>query len=67
MVIEQAKGKLSGEWGATTSEAFERMRRYARNTHRRLHDVAADVVDGRLDARQLAAEEPDQPTGDALP
>ncbi|MBW3603476.1 MAG: GAF and ANTAR domain-containing protein [Actinobacteria bacterium] len=67
VVIEQAKGKLSGEWSVTTSEAFERMRRYARNHQRRLHDVATDIVDGRMHARQLTADESGQPAGDALP
>ena len=48
VVIEQAKGKLSAAWDVDVSTAFERMRRYSRNNHRRLQDVAADVVDGRL-------------------
>jgi transcriptional regulator with GAF, ATPase, and Fis domain len=47
--IEQAKGILSERHGLTTDQAFDALRRYARNNGRRLRDVAADVVDGDLD------------------
>jgi GAF domain-containing protein len=49
VVIEQAKGKLSLAWDTDVSEAFERMRTYARSHNRRLRDVATEVLDGRLD------------------
>ena len=48
IVIEQAKGKLSAIWQVDVTTAFERLRRHARDSQRLLHDLAADVVDGRL-------------------
>ena len=48
VVIEQAKGKLSERWGMDPGSAFQVMRRYARSQGLRLHDVAQDVVEGRL-------------------
>ena len=44
MVIEQAKGKVSQQLGVTVEDAFQLLRRHARNNNRRLHDVARDVV-----------------------
>jgi GAF domain-containing protein len=54
IVIEQAKGKLSEQLDTSVEEAFEIMRRYARNNGARLHDVAAQVVAGTL---RLSADE----------
>jgi len=48
VVIEQAKGVLARAHEVDVSGAFERLRRHARNNHRNLHDVAAEVVDGTL-------------------
>jgi hypothetical protein len=48
LVIEQAKGKLSQQLGLDVQQAFELLRRYARNRNLRVHDVAADVVGDRL-------------------
>ena len=48
VVIEQAKGKLSERHGTTVSEAFETMRRYARNKGLKLQAVATDIVNGEL-------------------
>ncbi|MBJ7357431.1 GAF and ANTAR domain-containing protein [Nocardioides sp.] len=45
IVIEQAKGALARAQGITTSQAFDLIRTMARSTGRRLHDVAAAVVD----------------------
>ena len=49
VVIEQAKGKLSERRGTSVSDAFELMRRYARNNGLKLHDVAGAIVRGDLD------------------
>ena len=49
IIIEQAKGVLAERHAQSTSEAFERLRRHARNSSRRLHAVAAEVVRGELD------------------
>ena len=44
LVIEQAKGGLVGRHGLTTREAFERLRRMARDQRRPLSEVARRVV-----------------------
>jgi len=48
VVIEQAKGVLAERGGVTVSEAFETLRRHARNNGLKLHDVAQAVVRGDL-------------------
>jgi GAF domain-containing protein len=45
VVIEQAKGVLVGRHGLTTREAFERLRRQARDQRRPLTEVARSVVE----------------------
>lgn len=49
VVIEQAKGRVSGSRGVTGEEAFAAIRRHARTSQRPVRDVASDVVEGRLD------------------
>jgi GAF domain-containing protein len=44
VVIEQAKGVLVGRHGGTTREAFERLRKLARDQRRPLPEVAGAVV-----------------------
>ena len=44
VAIEQAKGVLVGRHGLTTRQAFERLRRQARDQRRPLAEVARDVV-----------------------
>jgi GAF domain-containing protein len=44
IVIEQAKGILSGEYGITLDAAFEMLRAQSRNTNMNLSDIAAAVV-----------------------
>jgi GAF domain-containing protein len=44
IVIEQAKGALAQLEGTTTTEAFESLRARARDSRRRLTDVAAEVL-----------------------
>ena len=48
VVIEQAKGKLAEQRHIDVVEAFERLRGYARRNSRKLHDVAAAVVNDGL-------------------
>lgn len=48
VIIEQAKGILATARDIDMPAAFELLRRHARNGNRRLHDVAAEVVDGTL-------------------
>ena len=45
VVIEQAKGVLVGRHGLTTRQAFERLRRQARDQRRPLSEVARAVVE----------------------
>jgi GAF domain-containing protein len=49
VVIEQAKGVLAERAGVDLTEAFDRMRRYARNHNSRLTDVAEAAVADTLD------------------
>ncbi len=51
IVIEQAKGVLSERAEVDLTEAFSRMRAYARRSNLRLTDVAQSAVDGTLDPR----------------
>ena len=53
IVIEQAKGVIAAHAGVDVTEAFERLRREARNSGRLLAEVAGAVVDGSLDATDL--------------
>ena len=46
IVIEQAKGMLVEREGLEMDQAFSRLRSEARNTNRRLTDVARDVIAG---------------------
>ena len=45
VVIEQAKGKLAERSATDMDSAFRMLRDHARNTNRRLTDVARDFVD----------------------
>lgn len=56
IVIEQAKGMLAERDGLSLSDAFEQLRRYARNNHRRLHAVCEDLIEGRLEVDGLGPE-----------
>jgi AmiR/NasT family two-component response regulator len=44
IVIEQAKGVLAERFGTPIPVAFELLRRAARSSQRRLHELAAEVV-----------------------
>lgn len=57
VVIEQAVGVLVARLGTGTREAFEVMRRYARDNNKRLHDVAQDIVDGAVPPETLEADQ----------
>ena len=46
VIIEQAKGILAERNQSSPAEAFERLRKHARSTHTRVHDVAQQIVDG---------------------
>lgn len=48
VVVEQAKGILSGRGGRPPEEAYERIRAHARDRQMPVRDVAQGVVDGTL-------------------
>ena len=48
-MIEQAKGMIAERQHIPVDEAFDRLRRHARNHNLRLADVARDTVDGTID------------------
>jgi transcriptional regulator with GAF, ATPase, and Fis domain len=58
IVIEQAKGVLSERGGIDMEQAFDRLRRHARNTNARLTDVAHGVVEGTLDTLAVLTVRP---------
>jgi GAF domain-containing protein len=58
VLIEQAKGVLSERAGMHVSEAFSRMRAYARAHNLRLTDVAQAAIDNTLDPRAWAPQRP---------
>lgn len=58
VVIEQAKGVLVASCRADVEGAFAALRSYARSTSRRLADVAADVVAGRVAPELLLGAAP---------
>jgi GAF domain-containing protein len=49
IVIEQAKGMIAERGQLPVDEAFNRLRRHARNNNLRLADVARDTVHGSID------------------
>lgn len=59
VVIEQAKGILAERSRTSPEEAFAVLRRYARSNGERLHQVAQQVVIGRLDLTAPAAQRGD--------
>jgi len=53
IVIEQAKGVLVERLRLEPDAAFEILRRASRNSRRRLHDLAAEVVRSRVMPREM--------------
>lgn len=53
VVIEQAKGRVAEHLGIGMNDAFAALRDHARSTGARLHQIASDVVAGRLDIDTL--------------
>ena len=54
VAIEQAKGMLAEHAGVDMDEAFNRLRRFARNHNRRLTEVAESLVAGRVKVADIA-------------
>jgi GAF domain-containing protein len=47
--IEQAKGILHAEYGVPPEEAFQLLSRVSQNTNRKVREISADLVEGRID------------------
>jgi AmiR/NasT family two-component response regulator len=60
VLIEQAKGMLAERYGIGVEEAFELLRRAARSSRTRIHQVAAEVLASRTspDAIELERAKP---------
>jgi GAF domain-containing protein len=57
-VIEQAKGVLVAEYGCNPEVAFKELSRISQNTNRKVRDIAADLMAGRIDRAQFKPEDP---------
>jgi GAF domain-containing protein len=55
-VIEQAKGILVAEYGYSPDIAFKRLSALSQNTNRKVKDIAADLVAGKINGGQLGEE-----------
>ena len=53
VVIEQAKGVLVERFRLEPDAAFDLLRRAARSSRRKLHDLAADVVRSRATPQEI--------------
>jgi GAF domain-containing protein len=62
IVIEQAKGAIAQAHDISVDEAFAKMRGYARNTGRRLSEVAHAVVTDPSSIPGLSAQQPTPPS-----
>jgi GAF domain-containing protein len=48
LIIEQAKGVLANRRDTTVDDAFQTLRKYARDHNARIHEVSRAVIDGEL-------------------
>jgi GAF domain-containing protein len=63
-VIEQAKGVLVAEYGCLPDVAFKELSRVSQHTNRKVRDISADLVAGRIDREQFRpAATPDAADG----
>jgi AmiR/NasT family two-component response regulator len=58
VVIEQAKGVLAEQGGMDMDAAFQVLRAHARDSNRRLADVAHDVVDRQISIADRLSTDP---------
>jgi transcriptional regulator with GAF, ATPase, and Fis domain len=54
-VIEQAKGILVAQYGYPPDVAFKRLSAISQNSNRKVRDVAADLVEGRINRDRFGA------------
>jgi GAF domain-containing protein len=55
-VIEQAKGILVAEYGCSPDVAFKRLSAVSQNTNRKVREIAADLVEGRIQGHEFRDE-----------
>jgi GAF domain-containing protein len=55
-IIEQAKGVLHAKLAVSPDEAFELLRRSSQNTNQKVRVIAAQLVRGEIDPRQLRGQ-----------
>jgi AmiR/NasT family two-component response regulator len=51
ILIEQAKGIVAERESITPEQAFDKIRRQARSRRMKLHDVSAEIISTRTDAK----------------
>jgi len=56
-VIEQAKGILVAEYGCSPDVAFKRLSALSQNSNKKVKDIAADLVSGRVQRNQFAGDD----------
>ena len=56
-VIEQAKGILVAEYGCSPDAAFQRLSLLSQNTNKKVKDIAAGLVEGRIHRQQFSGGE----------
>jgi predicted transglutaminase-like cysteine proteinase len=52
-IIEQAKGVLHAEFSVPPEEAFQLLKRVSQNTNRKVRDISADLLEGRIDREKF--------------
>lgn len=52
-VIEQAKGILHADLGVAPEQAFRLLKRRSNDANRKVREIAADLVDGKIHSRQF--------------
>ena len=57
-VIEQAKGILVAQYGYPPEVAFQRLSAISQHSNRKVRDIAADLVEGRVTRDQLGVSSP---------
>jgi GAF domain-containing protein len=59
--IEQAKGILHADLGISPEAAFELLSRRSQDTNKKVRDIAADLVRGRIDSSEFRPQDPSAP------
>jgi GAF domain-containing protein len=63
VVLEQAKGMLAQRGGLSMEDAFQVLRKYARDRNLGLHDVSRGIIDGTVDSATVLESRKRRPQG----